>query len=548
MLARGVMKPAFVVLVVSVCSGAFTSATAFQPLNTCPGDQQTVNLAVTSSVVPDLVAPDGFITATVIVQNAGPDAAVDAEMLEQPPEGTTYESITWTATDDNWVCTVPAVGTHGKISCTNKCFMPGSSVTFTIESRAEICVGSIPLTSTATVSSASTESDESDNTAVATNSVIDPGTCDDGDICTDTDRCAPSIAYSESFDLIEAPNLPPGWTTIVLSGPSGARAWTTTTLHVDTPPNAAFVPNASDVRDFALDSPSIFVLSPTAQVQFRNRYDLERNNDGGVLEIKIEGFPFFEDILDAGGSFVSGGYDGVIETNFGNPIAGRAAWTGTRPQFVLTTVNLPATAAGKTIVLRWRVATDSALGSTGQWIDSIVVTGKSACQPGPLATCDDDDACTIDSCDGATGCGHLPVPCDDGEPCTADTCDAVLGCLHANTTAPCNDLNACTQTDLCTGGQCVGSNALSCQDTDVCTADVCDRALGCIAPTANFDTTGFSAGRVDGRDLAVLAQSWFSCPNTLRYNPAANLDRAQPCIEDADFHLFMNAFARDCAP
>jgi uncharacterized repeat protein (TIGR01451 family) len=542
------VKPAVLVLVVSVCSGTFGSASGFQPFNTCPGDQRTVDLAVTSSVAPDSVAPDGFFTATVIVQNAGPDAALDAEMLEQPPEGTTYASITWTATDDNWVCTVPAVGTHGKISCTNKCFTPGSSATFTIESRVEICVGSIPLTSTASVSSLSTESDDRDNTAVAANNVIDPGVCDDGDICTDDDRCAPGIGYAENFDLVEAPALPPGWTTVVLAGPPGTRAWTTTGLHFDTAPNAAFVPDAAEVKDLALDSPSIFIISPVAQLRFRNRYDLERNNDGGVLEIKIEGWPFFQDILDAGGSFVAGGYDGVIESSFGNPISGREAWTGTRSQFVLTTVNLPATAAGKLIVLRWRVATDHALGSTGQWIDSIVVTGRSVCQPGAPATCDDNDACTVDSCDGATGCGHVPRSCDDGEPCTEDSCDAVLGCVHTNTTAPCDDLNACTQTDLCTGGRCVGSNPLSCQDTDACTVDACDRALGCLATTANFDTTGFSAGRVDGRDLAVLAQSWNSCPNTLRYNPVANLDRAQPCIDGIDFHLFMNAFARDCAP
>lgn len=542
------MKPAVVLLVASLGSGALASASGFQPFNTCPGDQRTVDLGVTSSVAPDTVDPGGLFTATVVVQNAGPDAALDVEMLEQLPEGTTYESITWTATDGNWVCTVPTVGTHGKISCTNKCFTPGSSVTFTIESRVEICVGSILLTSDASVSSASTESDSRDNNAVATNLVIDPGTCDDGDLCTDDDRCAPSVGFSENFDLVEAPTLPPGWSTVVLGGPPGARAWTTTVLHFDTPPNAAFVPNPSDIRDLALDSPSISILSPTAQLQFRNRYDLERNNDGGVLEIKIEGWPFFEDIQDAGGSFVTGGYDGVIESSFGNPISGREAWTGTKSQFVLTTVNLPAAAAGKSIVLRWRVATDSALGSTGQWIDSIAVTGRNVCEPGAPATCDDHDACTVDSCDGATGCGHVPRSCDDGESCTVDVCDTVLGCVHTNTTAPCDDRNACTQTDVCAGGRCVGSNPLSCQDTDVCTADACDPALGCLAPTANFDTTGFSAGRVDGRDLAVLAHSWFSCPNTLRYNPAANLDRGQPCIDAIDFHLFMNAFARDCAP
>jgi uncharacterized repeat protein (TIGR01451 family) len=523
-------------------------ASESEPFDVCPGGQQTVDLGVTSSVSPDPVAPGDLVTSTIVVQNAGPDAALDAEMLDQPAEGTTYQSISWFPLEGNWICAVPDVGAHGKISCTNKCFAPGTSVTFTIVSAVEVCVGSVPLTDAVIVSSASADSDARDNTAIATNNVLDPGTCDDGDICTDNDRCAPGLGFSENFDLVAAPLIPPGWTAGVLAGPPGAGSWTTTNLHVDTPPNAAYIPDQSDVRDLILDSPSISIQSPTAQLRFRNRYGLERNNDGGVLEIKIEGRPFFQDILEAGGSFVSGGYDGPIDTTFGSPISGRLAWTGTRSLFVQTIVNLPAAAAGKAIVLRWRMATDSALGDTGWWIDSISVTGRDQCHPGTPVTCDDNDACTVDSCDSSTGCGHVALSCDDGEGCTDDSCDAILGCVHTNTSAPCDDHDACTQNDVCAGGTCVGSNPLSCHDADACTVDSCDRALGCLAPSANFDTTGFSAARVDGRDLAVLARSYFSCPSALRYNPAANLDRAQPCIDETDFHLFMNAFGRDCAP
>jgi uncharacterized repeat protein (TIGR01451 family) len=519
-----------------------------EPFDVCPGGQQTVDLAVTSSVAPDPVAPGDLITSTIVVHNAGPDAALDAEMLDQPADGTTYRSVTWSPLDGNWICAVPAVGAHGKLSCTNKCFAPGTSVTFTIVSAVEVCVGSVPLTDTASVSSASAESDARDNTAIATNNVLDPGTCDDGDICTADDRCAPGLGFSENFDSVDAPSIPPGWTPGILAGPPGAGTWTTTNFHFDTPPNAAFVPDVADVQDLILDSPSISIQSPTAQLRFRNRYDLERNNDGGVLEIKIEGRPFFQDILDAGGSFVAGGYDAVIEANFGSPISGRQAWTGTKSLFVPTIVNLPAAAAGKTVVLRWRMATDSALGYTGWWIDSVSVTGRDQCQSGAPVTCNDNDACTIDACDGITGCGHVPVSCDDGEGCTDDSCDAILGCVHTNTSAPCDDHNACTQNDVCSAGTCVGSSPLSCHDADACTADACDPALGCLSQTANFDRTGFSTNRVDGRDLAVLARSWSSCPNMLRYNPAANLDRAQPCIDGNDFHLFMNAFGRDCAP
>jgi glucose/arabinose dehydrogenase len=91
-----------------------------------------------------------------------------------------------------------------------------------------------------------------------------------------------------------------------------------------------------------------------------------------------------------------------------------------------------------------------------------------------------------------------------------------------------------------------GGNSL-CGDGNACTVDICDGANGCRAAheTVNLDATGFSTNRVDGRDLAVLALAWNSCPSDTRYNPAADLD-GMACVGDDDFHLFMNAFGHSC--
>ena len=66
-----------------------------------------------------------------------------------------------------------------------------------------------------------------------------------------------------------------------------------------------------------LVSPSIALPAGQARLTFRNNYNLESDAssyyDGGVLEIKI-GAGAFTDILAAGGSFVSGGYNGTIST------------------------------------------------------------------------------------------------------------------------------------------------------------------------------------------------------------------------------------------
>jgi hypothetical protein len=57
-------------------------------------------------------------------------------------------------------------------------------------------------------------------------------------------------------------------------------------------------------------------------------------------------------------------------------------------------------------------------------------TGAGRCVHVPV-NCDDQNACTLDSCDPAVGtCTHAPVSCDDGNACTADSCDPIAGCQH----------------------------------------------------------------------------------------------------------------------
>ena len=97
--------------------------------------------------------------------------------------------------------------------------------------------------------------------------------------------------------------------------------------------------------------------------------------------------------------------------------------------------------------------------------------------------CDDDDPCTEDRCYPfiAEGiCYFVPVDCDDGNSCTLDTCDPTSGaCGHQALPedSPCDDADACSLDDLCTGGACVGS-AVTCDDGDACTLGVCDSLSG----------------------------------------------------------------------
>ena len=91
-----------------------------------------------------------------------------------------------------------------------------------------------------------------------------------------------------------------------------------------------------------------------------------------VLEIAIAGGSF-TDIVTAGGSFVTGGYNATISTAFQSPIAGRMAWSGSSGGYITSTVSLPASASGQNVQLKWRMASDSSVSATGVMIDDIAI-------------------------------------------------------------------------------------------------------------------------------------------------------------------------------
>ncbi len=186
---------------------------------------------------------------------------------------------------------------------------------------------------------------------------------------------SPSTSFSENFDAVAFPNLPPGWgTTVIAPGCMSAEPWATSNDVFNSPPHAAVAFGPECTADIRLDSPQIAVTTSSAQLTFQNNFTFENGADGAVLEISI-GAGAFQDILTAGGTFVVGGYNGNILLMTTNPLAGRSVWTGsTEGLFVTTTVNLPASASGQNIVLRWRVGSDDLNGSVGQAIDDISIT------------------------------------------------------------------------------------------------------------------------------------------------------------------------------
>ena len=95
--------------------------------------------------------------------------------------------------------------------------------------------------------------------------------------------------------------------------------------------------------------------------------------------------------------------------------------------------------------------------------------------------CNDNNACTdSDKCFPSGVCEGAPKMCNDNEKCTVDSCDPKFGCsTKFNEGAQCNDGDDCTMDDVCTtSGACVGK-AKSCSDNNPCTTDMCDPKKGC---------------------------------------------------------------------
>ena len=208
--------------------------------------------------------------------------------------------------------------------------------------------------------------------------------------------------FSEGFDSVIAPALPAGWVATNAQGP--APLWVTSTTTSDTAPNDAFADDPAVISDKRLDSPGIFINSAAARLSFRHKYTLENSFDGGVLEVSSLNINSgaFTDISDAavGGSFISGGYTTAIRTGFGNPLAGRLAWSGDSGGYISTVANLGPNVVGQTIKLRFRLGSDSSGASAGWRMDTIVVM-EPVCTPTFVVTTTsdhDDGVCDAADC------------------------------------------------------------------------------------------------------------------------------------------------------
>lgn len=206
--------------------------------------------------------------------------------------------------------------------------------------------------------------------------------------------------------------------------------------------------------------------------------------------------------------------------------------------------------------------------------------GKYDCEGGDAVMCDDDDPCTIDTCDNVLGCqfetacpaddnpctvescvadpepycASTLIDCEDGELCTVDTCNPESGFCES-ILKPFNN-PACDNGPTCTVGTCQGNactydpvvcvsgdpcedaychpqagwcetTPVSCNDGNPCTSDSCISGVGC-----KFDALTCDDGNICTVDACNANLSGDPCVHTLTLLNVPICDDDKPCTND----------------
>lgn len=209
------------------------------------------------------------------------------------------------------------------------------------------------------------------------------GSCNNGNEDTNTVEMSsipagpPTISFSDDMES--------GTTHWTASGSGAGANFGQVTNQSHSPTHSWFAPDGADVGNHALATSGALAVGPGATLEFWHRYDTEATYDGVVLEYSLDGTSW-TDILAANGDipananrFTDGGYTGSISGCCNNPIAGRQAWEGATSGFVRVAVDL-SDFGGRSVHLRWRLASDNSNGAPGYWLDDVLISAGTACE------------------------------------------------------------------------------------------------------------------------------------------------------------------------
>lgn len=131
-----------------------------------------------------------------------------------------------------------------------------------------------------------------------------------------------------------------------------------------------YAPDRASRSDAAMKLDEALIVPAGAFLRFEHGYgfdkDAKRRYDGGIVQVKLDGGPW----RGVGGLFTHGGYNGVIASGRGNPLAGQRAFTGNSRGYAAARIDLSAF-TGQSLKLRFRMASDRAIGGLGWYVDDV---------------------------------------------------------------------------------------------------------------------------------------------------------------------------------
>ena len=130
-----------------------------------------------------------------------------------------------------------------------------------------------------------------------------------------------------------------------------------------------FAPDPAVLSDQYLAMANPVAITPGTELRFWHNHITEPTYDGGVVEYSSDGGVSWTG-LDA--LITQNNYTGVISSSYSNPISGRQAFEGSSGGYVQTLADL-SPLAGQSIQIRFRMASDTSVSSTGWHVDDVVI-------------------------------------------------------------------------------------------------------------------------------------------------------------------------------
>ncbi len=176
----------------------------------------------------------------------------------------------------------------------------------------------------------------------------------------------PVNTFSDTFEVATS-----NWTAT-----NGAGIWSATDFGFAAGgTQMAYGDNPDSTSDHRLAMTNAVTIPAGGRLYFDHAFEFENFEhldfyDGGVLEYSTNGGGSW---LDAGSMIDAGHtYSGSIDTGFGNPLAGRSGFVAASHGYTGTRLNL-ASLVGQNVKFRFRIGTDSSIGSLGWTVDNFAI-------------------------------------------------------------------------------------------------------------------------------------------------------------------------------